>query len=263
MNTSNSLNCEYCNRIGNPADYKRLHSHTVDEISLIIQGDIRYISDNVTDRIKGRSLIFSKAYQLHNPYVEQNHPYERYQISFPHRMINNELAEDIDVASFILPLEDRDFEEILGYMSTLYQDRDCTDKLTQEKQKFILNALYIKISQLYLKSNHTPANITKSYIASVMDYINSNSQEKLTIESIASRFYVSRTKLVKDFSQRTGMTILQHINLARIKKAKEYLAKGYSVTHTADMCGFANSGHFIKVFSGMNGITPLKYKQKT
>ncbi|MBQ8525759.1 MAG: hypothetical protein IJ460_03455 [Clostridia bacterium] len=164
------LGSGYYNSTGFPLDYKCLHSHPFDEISLVIRGDIRYISDNIIDRIEGRSIIFSRAYQLHNPYVAQNKPYERYQISFMHSSLSEEIITHADADSFILPLKDKDFEELLGYMKAINNDHSGigTDELTSVKQKFLLNALYAKIMSIYLSAEHTPGKITKSYINNVM-----------------------------------------------------------------------------------------------
>jgi hypothetical protein len=49
--------------------------------------------------------------------------------------------------------------------------------------------------------------------------------------------------------------------MIRVKNAKNYLQRRYSVSYTAELCGFSNRGHFIKVFSSCNGTTPLKYQQ--
>lgn len=253
----------YYNSIGFPDDYKCLHSHPFDEISLIVQGDIRYISDSIIDRIEGKSIIFSKAYQLHNPYVDQHKVYERYQISFMHSSISEEILEQSDTDSFILPINDAEFEEILAYMKTINNNFNtkAADELMLIKQKFLLNALYAAIMNICKESKHIPKRITKSYINNVMEYIEQNYRNKLIIENIAAEFFVSRTKLINDFSARTGMTISQFITMTRIKHAKEYLKKGYSVTQTAELSGFSNSGYFIKVFSELNGITPLKFRQ--
>ena len=263
MNKNVILGSSYYNSTGYPGDYKCLHSHHYDEISLIAQGDIKYISDNIIDRVEGKSIIFSKAYQLHNPYVEQEKKYERYQIAFMHSSISNEIIKEYDCDSFILPINDETFEEILGYMKTINREiqAKADDELTLTKHKLLLNVIYAKIMSIYKNNKHIPKKITKSYINNVMEYIEHNCRNKLKIENIASEFYVSRTKLIKDFSSHTGVTVAQFVTLSRIKLAKEYLKKGYSVTDTAELCGFSNSGHFISVFAEMNGITPLKYRQ--
>ena len=261
MANNDIFNVNYYNSIGFPTDFRRLHSHSFDEISLVVQGDIRYISDSIMERVKGRSIIFSKAYHLHNPYINQNEAYERYQLAFRHSVLSDKILMYADTDCFILPIvNDKDFEELLGYMKALCNSSQ-TDELSDTKQHFVLNALMAKIIQIYRQNKHQPQKITHSYISGVIDYIQNNYNQKLVIENIAAEFFVCRAKLIKDFEYKTGMTVSHFISLTRIKYAKEYLKKGMSVTATAELCGFANSGYFIKVFERFNNITPLKYQQ--
>lgn len=44
-------NIDHYSGIGFPRGYNRLHSHTYDEISLLNQGDITYISDSIIDKV--------------------------------------------------------------------------------------------------------------------------------------------------------------------------------------------------------------------
>lgn len=253
----------YVNTIGYERDYRILHSHCFDEISLIIQGDIKYISDSVSGHVKGKSLIFSKAYQLHNPYVCQDKPYQRYQIAFRHQWLDDLILTDnlSQMESFIISLSDEEFDGLLKYMELLHMDAHKEDNLSMLRRAFLLSAFFTKVMDVYRNSRHNYTQITKTYINEVLLYIEKNYSIKLTSDGIASHFFVSRTKLMRDFRMQTGMTLLNYINLIRIKHAKEFIKQGYSVTATAELCGFSNSGHFIKMFSAYNNITPLKYQK--
>ena len=253
----------YNNSIGYDKDYNTLHLHPFDEISLIIQGDIKYISDTSNARIGNKSLIFSKAYQMHNPYVNQNGRYERYQINFMHKWLDDSITTNYEYNfdSFTSFLSDRDYNEILQYMMLFYADKDKENELVILKRKHLLSALFSKVIDVYNSSPHSCNQITKTYINDVLSYIDENYSQRLIAEEIASSFYVSRTKLFYDFKKHTGMTLLDYITLNKLKHAKEMLKKGYSVTDTSSLCGFSDSGYFIKKFSAFNKITPLKYQQ--
>ena len=255
INTKGSLS-EY-------TDYKTLHAHSFDEISLIIQGDIKYISDNLNSHVQGKSLIFSKAYQLHNPYVEKDKPYERYQIYFKHQWLNDMIITNkmSQMDSFIISPSEEDFEELLSYMKLMHGDLNKNNETAELRRGLLLSAFFTKVIDVYQNYSINYTQITKTYINDVLAYIEKNYSKKLVAGEVAAYFFVSRTKLLSDFKQQTGMTLLNYINLIRIKNAKEYIRKGYSVTATAELCGFSNSGHFIKMFTGYNNITPLKYQK--
>lgn len=261
MKNQDFWSISYINTVGFPQDKLKLHSHTFNELSLIVRGDIKYVSDNMNTHVQGKSLIFSKAYQLHNPYVSQDKPYERYQIAFGYDLIDDKIANKLLATdSFIVSLTEEDFEELYCYIHQLYVDSDAANEESFQKRYFLLNAVFTKIIQLH--QTLKPAGpLTKTYINDVLVYLEQAYAEKIMAEELASRFFVSRSKLFQDFHKQTGITLSNYINMIRVKNAKNYLQQGYSVTYTAELCGFANSGHFIKVFSSYNGTTPLKYQQ--
>lgn len=254
----------YCD-VGFNGDFKRLHSHSFDEISLIVQGDITYISDCTMDKVTGHSLIYSKAYQLHNPYIRQDAMYERYQLFTHPDCLYDVLPAlcPINTPSSITPLTDRQFDEVLQYMKLLFAlDKDSSGgEQTEWRKKLLLSSLYLTIGEIFKSSKHTPAKITGSYIRDVILYIEDHFSEKIRIDDLASLFFVSRTKLIGDFSKTTGMTVSDFHTLTRLKHAKRLLAEGLSVAETAERCGYLSSGYFINTFSAHNRITPLKYQK--
>ncbi len=58
------------------------------------------------------------------------------------------------------------------------------------------------------------------------------------------------------------MNILEYITMTKIHFAKEQLKKGCSVAATSENCGFSSSSYFIKVFTRVTGMTPLKFRLK-
>ena len=74
---------DFYSGMGFEQDRRTLHSHPYHEFSLIIKGNVSYTSSECVDRIDNeKCFIFSAAHQLHNPYINQNEKYERYQIMF-------------------------------------------------------------------------------------------------------------------------------------------------------------------------------------
>ena len=257
-------NIEYFKGIGAQKDQKALHSHSVDEISLIINGDITYISDDIITKVSGKSLICSKAYHLHNPYIAPDCLYERYQLSVHFEYLYDTLPAIYQMAtpSFIAPLSDEDFNDLYDYISIInrmYKNSKFeTDIL---KKNLVLGALYIKINEIFKATDLTPVKLTGTYINDVISYIELNYAEKITLESLSNIFYVSRTKLATDFKKTTGMTVNSFHTLTKLKNAKLFLETGLSVSDTAEKCGFTSSGYFINTFVSHNRITPFKYRQ--
>ncbi len=105
---------------------------------------------------------------------------------------------------------------------------------------------------------------TTSYIHDVICYINRHYNEPLTIEGIASAFFISRSKLTGDFKAYTGTTIHQLLNEIRINQAVfiMHYKKWDSIQELAERVGMGDSSQFYVVFKKMMGVSPLQYVKK-
>jgi AraC family transcriptional regulator len=72
-----------------------------------------------------------------------------------------------------------------------------------------------------------------------------------------SRFRVAH--LVKEC---TGKSILQHVKLLRIQKARMWLEEtNKDFAEIANDLGFADQSHFIRHFRELTGVTPARYRR--
>lgn len=96
----------------------------------------------------------------------------------------------------------------------------------------------------------------------VVDYINKNYGENLTLSSLAKTFAVSESHFSRTFKKSTGFGVCEYITTVRIRNAQKMLAEtDFSVTEIANRCGFNDSSYFTSVFKRIRGISPLKYRK--
>lgn len=56
-------------------------------------------------------------------------------------------------------------------------------------------------------------------ICKILNYIDNNINKKITIEELSLRFYYNRYYIMKLFKKEIGMSILDYINLLRIRNS--------------------------------------------
>ena len=98
------------------------------------------------------------------------------------------------------------------------------------------------------------------YINTVTDYINAKFTRHITVEGIADMLSLDRRYLSRIFKQKTGKTIQEYLIEVRIEKAKQLLKEGYSITESAQMCGYEDICNFSKMFKKVTGTSPGKWK---
>ena len=99
------------------------------------------------------------------------------------------------------------------------------------------------------------------YVQEVVNLVNSSYMQKLSVTQIAKDFGLDRSHLSRLFSKKMNMSIQEYILMFRLAKAKRYLKHNYSITDTAQLCGFSDRANFSKVFSREIGCSPTEWKK--
>ena len=245
-----------------PEETNKIRCHTRYELLVIIRGSVTYSDNKGVTKVTDKSAVFTKAYDVHNPFVSYDYLYERYRISFDKSFFNSALREGINVDRLISEsykngLDDLDFEELIASVKALY------NLIKNQSDDRLYECVYLLSILIKGKESALRASLNeKNYVTDVIECIKNEYRSRLTAEELAARFFVSRGKLMYDFKEYCNMTLLDYITLTRIDAAKELLLNGYSVTVASDECGFSSPSYFIKVFRSITGMTPLKFQIK-
>lgn len=95
----------------------------------------------------------------------------------------------------------------------------------------------------------------------IIQYINRHYKEPLSIEEIAKAVGFSRYYASHVFKEVIGCTLIDYINRQRCNHAKTLLASGqYTVSQTAELCGFLNLSYFTRTYKKQMGILPRETK---
>lgn len=99
-------------------------------------------------------------------------------------------------------------------------------------------------------------------LKSVIDYIEKNYQNPITLDEIAKEAGFSKYHFTRFFKDMTGVTFLNYLNTFRIYKVNDALATTeISITHIAIRSGFRNIKTFNRVFKNINGCSPMEYRR--
>ena len=128
----------------------------------------------------------------------------------------------------------------------------------------LLIQLLVKLNSIYLgnedmlKDNRDQ----DKKIYQILDYINKNLEDKLTLDNLGKKFFVNKYYLCHVFKSNTGFTLQEYITYKRIIKAKELLALGMPVLQVSDMVGFGDYSNFFRVFKKIEGYSPKNFLKK-
>ena len=108
-----------------------------------------------------------------------------------------------------------------------------------------------------------PAGRSKEQIKQMMNYIQENYAEKLTVSEIASAAFICERECYRIFRKCLQMTPTEYLTGFRIQTACRMLEEGRkSITEIALDCGMGSGSYFGKVFRKYQGVSPLAYRDQ-
>ena len=102
---------------------------------------------------------------------------------------------------------------------------------------------------------------SNSLVCDLLEYINKNINDEITIDELANRFYFDKTYIMKRFKREIGKSIHDYINTIRIYNSLDYYKYDNYILSIALKNGFNSIEYYSEIFKKVIGINPLKYKK--
>lgn len=158
--------------------------------------------------------------------------------------------------------------ECLDYILKPATPDVLTNVLTQAIQKIEADQekkRYLDYGKIYLDtlSQQGQGSTSESMIDKVEMYINSNLAKPLTVDGLASMFYVSPDHLTRLFRKKHGKTIINYITEKRLQLALELLRQGrLPLNVVSATVGYMDYSYFARIFKKRFGMTPGEFQQR-
>lgn len=130
-----------------------------------------------------------------------------------------------------------------------------------------LNMLLTKIIRYWQKFDLNPWAVSKfdqfsTKEFSVLEYIDSHSNQNISIESLAEKCGMCYSNFAKQFKNQFGRTCKEYIEFVRICKADSLLLyTDKTLDFISQETGFTDSSHFIRTYKKLRGITPKQRRK--
>ena len=91
----------------------------------------------------------------------------------------------------------------------------------------------------------------------VITFLTNHFGENINLDDVASGVGISKNYLCNAFKRTTGITILDCLNMIRIRKAAEMIVySDLTLSQVSQMCGYVSVSHFNRVFARYVGLPP-------
>ena len=141
--------------------------------------------------------------------------------------------------------------------------QEALNSLRRVNDDFIKSCVSIaSMCVCYLYYNKIIKSRTDILTYQLASLVEAHLMEKINIEYICQKMYISKSKLYQLSLSTFGMGVTDYIRMRRIEKAKEMLKDSYdNISTVAEKCGFDDANYFTRTFKNVVGMTPGKYRK--
>ena len=246
------------------------HFHGYHELVLIREGIVNF-RINQNDFLAGpNSLIIIRAMDRHDVSIRK-YPYKRYVFTVTSQLVLTSVREPQLLSLFFYHSpKSRNIillrPKIVERLTALFEETilECTEKKplwSSQVTSFIhqaLIALYREDPEMF-SAGDGGGNIQA--IMRIQHFIAEHFHEKISLDQLAERFFMSKFHLSRRFRAVTGHSFKNYLILHRISEAQQLLR--YTNKPVSEICadvGYDNTEHFIRIFHKSQGTTPLQYR---
>jgi AraC-like DNA-binding protein len=239
------------------------HCHTEYEILYVIQGNVEVRIEGSSYKPTPESLLLIPPHHIHGFIVNSARLYKRVTVHFFPEILEQEERKLLDL--FQTPY--LYFSDIDGLpMNFLVEELKNCKKMETPLQKIqfkhLLISLLANIYHLYAQTViHTPPRSKK--IDSVLQYLNENITEDISLEQLSRKFYINKDYLNKLFGRAIGTTVHHYIQQKRLILVRQEIRKGSGIEEAAFKAGFKDYSSFFRAYKSFFGIRPSDQRNET
>ena len=248
------------------------HHHDFSKIVILIDGDLTYYIEGKAYILKPWDILFVNKNKIHKPVVNPNKYYERIVIWLnPDFMAkyaqgNNNLLKCFEVAIKnnynLLRLNMKSIDIIKNLIQDIQNCNNSNEFGSEILKESLFVQLMVLMNRLFLNSDKNRDIEDIQYdktIEGVLNYINSNLENDLSIDTIASEFFISKYYLMRKFKNQIGSSIHNYVVQKRLILARSLISDGLSMSSVCSRCGFNDYSSFVRAFKKVYGVSPSNY----
>lgn len=154
------------------------------------------------------------------------------------------------------------FDSVTELLSQLYVLANSPDYIRDMRINQTLSCLLTLLMEDSWDPENSLASKKRMELGSVRAYIDEHYTEKITLDGLASVFYINKFYLSKIFKETYGMTIIAYVEQKRITKAKSLLRfSDKTVDEIGYEVGMSDANYFSRLFKKIEGITPSQFRK--
>ncbi|MFA9375542.1 MAG: AraC family transcriptional regulator [Lachnotalea sp.] len=245
------------------------HYHDFDKIIIFLKGNVTYFIEGKAYYLKPWDILLVNHHDVHKPIIDSSQEYERIILWIDNDFISSQNDNSCDITTCFRLADERSFNLIRldtkfqNRLKTIIKELEISLKSDEFGSRLICNALFIQfmvylnrifLGDLYLKSD----DLLKydKQIEKILNYINQNITNELSIELLSEQFYISKYYLMHKFKKETGFTLHNYILQKRLMLSYKLIQDGIPIMKASEQSGFNDYSCYLRAFRKLFNKAP-------
>lgn len=261
----------------------RWHWHNEFELIYMKEGEINLLLGDSSLILKAGEAVLISSRLHHSLELTNRNCAVFYTLLFHSDAIFNQQQLSIDMKYLSPILSNWDFDylllnstdekgkKIIQYAKNIYSNfvnKEFGYELICKANLCLIWVEMMKMLSSQKKKNLQPRILSndEQRIKEVVEFIEENYAEPLTLDTIASSIHISKSECCRCFQRVLHLSPFDYLLRYRIKQATKMIQQkdplANSISNLAITVGFNNISYFNKVFKKITNMTPSEYKKK-
>ena len=237
------------------------HFHNLYEFNYLKKGCGAYIINNEIYNLESGDVAVMPPNTLHKGINKENNIREKIFFYMGKRFLSTFLDSRMSLPSTPTIYHTSKTKRIGEIFEEL--NNEFNGQKQRVYMEILVGELIVLLQRMERKSYIYPkSGISSDVIPNVLEYIKSQYTSDITLEEVASRFYLNPSYFSRIFKEQTSFLFSEYITKLRIKEANKMLSlTNKNITDIAFTCGFNSLNNFCKTYKKTMGMTALKYRK--
>jgi AraC-like DNA-binding protein len=228
---------------------------------VVLSGRGTFTYQGQTYELSAHDCVLVNCMEYYTHQSDEAHPWELLWVHFHGKLASEYYQYFINSNTNIFhPKEPEEYIQLVNQLIELTARKDTSWEIIGSKliTDLITKCIIEKNSAL----NSSTTSMTMK-LEAIKDYLDQNFHEKILLDHLANKFYISKYHLSREFKRIYGTTIVDYLTIKRITKAKEMLRfTDNSIEEIALLIGYPDASYFNKVFQKVEAMTASEYRKK-
>ena len=249
-----------------------LHYHNFNKIIIFISGNVTYHIEGKSYILKPWDILLINKGDVHKPIIDFSSTYERIILWIDTNFIEKHIYDNCNLNTCFELSKEKKFslvrlnEDLKTNLISIISNLEKATKDNHFGNTILSNSLFFQllvyINRIYIENKYlTEENSYKydSTIEEIINYINKNLSKDLSIDTLSSKYFISKYYLMRKFKNQIGSSIHNYVVQKRLILARSLISDGLSMSSVCSRCGFNDYSSFVRAFKKVYGVSPSNY----